>query len=124
MLNRRPLPHHVDKADGLGDSLPSLQSCMPHHIVGMFGGQLIEQPLITFLVWADDHNQVAHMPAMGKLQKAAMVHPNGSAPIGECSIQHGTQEQKAYTRTDINTYKHGGRLNSERETYLWERPMA
>ena len=35
-------PHHAGKVEGSGDSLPSLQSCMPHHIVGMAGGQFIE----------------------------------------------------------------------------------
>ena len=77
--------HHAGKVEGLGDPLPSFQSCMPHHIVGMAREQLIEwhktppyskqwkeQPLCVYLVWANDHHQVAHMPAMGKFQRVVM----------------------------------------------------
>ena len=62
------------------------------------------------------------MPAMGKLQRADMVQtPIVEPPIGEYGIQHGTWQQKTYTITDTKHIKiwNGGKLNSERETYLW-----
>ena len=62
------------------------QSCLPYHIDEMAGGQLIEkqkatsyseqwreQLLCAYLMWANDHSQVACMPPMGKLQRVAVV---------------------------------------------------
>ena len=72
-------PHHAGMVEDLGDSLPSPQSCMPHNIVGMAGGQLSSKRLPVlkavegYPMWANDHHQVVHMPAMGKLQIVAMV---------------------------------------------------
>ena len=41
-LEQKTPLYHVGKAEGLADSLLSPQNCMPHYIVGMAGGQLIE----------------------------------------------------------------------------------
>ena len=77
-LEKKTLPHLVGKAEGLGDSLPSPQSCMPHHIDGMAGNSRLSSirlPLLNVVEGAatlcipgtNDHHQVTHMPAMGKL---------------------------------------------------------
>ena len=42
-LEKKTPLHHAGKAEGLGDSLPSPQSCMLNHVDGMAGEQLIEQ---------------------------------------------------------------------------------
>ena len=42
-MEKKTLPHHVGKAEGLGDSLPSPQNCMPIHIDGMAGVHQTEQ---------------------------------------------------------------------------------
>ena len=41
-MEQKTPPFHVEKAEGSGDILLSLQSCMPHHMDGMAGGQLSE----------------------------------------------------------------------------------
>ena len=50
-------------------------------------------------------HEVAYMPVMGRLQRPAMVQTQMVYPMGEYSIEHGTLKQKAYTRTDTDTYK-------------------
>ena len=45
------------------------------------------------------------------------ANPNGWAQIGEHGIKHGTWKQKAYTRTDTNTYKKWW------EPQLWKRDL-
>ena len=82
--NRRP-PYHAGKFKGSGGSLLSSQSCMPPY---SWNGRRItdwvaegspylkqrrEQPLSAFLEWANDHWQVAFMPAIGKFKRVAMV---------------------------------------------------
>ena len=68
-------------------------SCMPHHIDGMVEEQLTEQQKApptqgiggsnhSYLVCANDHHQVAHMPAMGKLQWVAMAQTPMVEPPG------------------------------------------
>ena len=42
-LKEKTPSHHAGKAEGSGNSLPSPQSCMPHHIDEMAGEQLIEE---------------------------------------------------------------------------------
>ena len=92
-LEKETPPQHIGKAEGLGDSLPSFQSCMPHHIDGMAGEQQMEQhkapptecsgggqPLCAYLAWANDHHHIAHMPATGKLQGVEGVQ----TPMVEC----------------------------------------
>ena len=47
-----------------------------------YSRQWREQPLCAYLVWANDHHQVTHMPAMDKLQGIAMVHTPMAEPQG------------------------------------------
>ena len=69
--------------DGVTDKLPKLYAQSyswngwgtTDWVVGgsPYSKQWREQPLCAYLLWANDHHQVAHMPAMGKLQRVAMV---------------------------------------------------
>ena len=67
-------------------TLLRLQGCMPCYIDGMVMEQLAElqkapptqssggrSHSMHTRMWTNDHHQVAHMPAMGKLQRVAKV---------------------------------------------------
>ena len=57
--------HHVGKVEGLGDSLPSPQGCIPHHIDGMAGEQQTEQhkaPLLSVV----EGGATLYIPGVGQ----------------------------------------------------------
>ena len=78
-----------------------------------------EQPLSVYHTWPNDHCQVAHMLAMGKLKRAAMVQTltvehlllNTAFSMAPESRKHTPE----HTPTHIKI-QHGGRLNSEKQT--------
>ena len=106
-LEKKTPPCHVGKAEGSGDSLPSSQSFMPHHVVGMARGQLIEYQKVPPIQSSGGAATrcipgVGLWPSLGCTYACHVyapkgcidVNPNGSAPTGEYGIQHGTWKQK------------------------------
>ena len=88
---------------------------MPHHIVGMDGGQLNsirlpyskqwrEQLLSAYLAWADDHHQDAQMPVMGMLQRTAEVQiPMVEPPLVNMASSMAPESRK-HTPKQTTTY--------------------
>ena len=119
-------PHYVGKAEGLGDSLPSPQSCMPHHIDGMAGEEQTEQHKAPPTQCSGESSHSVHTwcgpMAITRLyiylpwvnsKGLQWCKPQQSSPKGW--IWHLAWQSRYQTYNIQN----GGRLNSEKETYLW-----
>ena len=132
-LERKP-PHHTGKAEGLGDSLPSPQSCMHHHIDGMAGEQHMVQHKATPTQCSGGSSHSVHTwcrpMTITRLhmcltevnsKRLQWCKPQWLSPHGW--IWHPAWHLKVESRhqNSHKTYniQNSQTLNSKKETYLW-----
>ena len=133
-LEKKTPPHHVGKAEGLGDSLPSPQSCMSHHIDGMAGEQQMEQHKAppTQCSGGSSHSVHTWCGPMTITRWHICLPWVNSKGLQWCKPQwlspqgwiwhpawHLKVESRHQNRHQTYNIQNGGRLNSEKETYLW-----